>query len=360
VGQGATCRVVEIESELIVPVEGATLKQEYAARTIRPRIHRNLGQYLVRLPHQPVRVRYKKLAGDRRPKGEELASVEQLMKRLAPAADPGSVSRFHRGGYAHARERLENFRDTSLAVYETQRNEPGSDVASGLSPYLHFGQISSLEIALHLGVDKFVAGLEAGFGRMKNQPGSVGLRVDDEVEASARDAFLEELIVRRGLAHNYVWFARDYETYGALPGWAQQTLADHAGDERPAIYSREQLIGCETHDEHWNDAMREMVVTGMMHNYMRMYWAKKILEWSPSPEEAFTTVLELNNRYFLDGRDPNSYANVAWAFGLHDRPWTERAIFGKVRYMNANGLRRKFDMGEYTLKVRRLSRQAEA
>ena len=160
-------------------------------------------------------------------------------------------------------------------------------------------------------------------------------------------AYLEELIVRRELAANFVAFEPRYDDYACLPGWARATLAAHRADRRPHIYPREQLESARTHDRYWNAAMREMRDTGFMHNYMRMYWAKKILEWSADPTAAFQTVLHLNNKYFLDGRDANSYANVAWVFGLHDRPWPERPVFGKVRYMNAKGLERKFDMAAY-------------
>ena len=162
-----------------------------------------------------------------------------------------------------------------------------------------------------------------------------------------RRAYLEELIVRRELAANFVEFESRYDDYACLPGWARATLDAHRADRRPHIYTREQLESARTHDRYWNAAMREMRDTGFMHNYMRMYWAKKILEWSSDPAAAFRTVLHLNNKYFLDGRDANSYANVAWVFGLHDRPWPERPVFGKVRYMNAKGLERKFDMAAY-------------
>ena len=127
-------------------------------------------------------------------------------------------------------------------------------------------------------------------------------------------------------------------------GWAYQTMAMHRDDEREYIYTLEELIKCNTHDPYWNDAMREMVETGYMHNYMRMYWCKKILEWSPSYQEAYEHAIYLNNRYFIDGRDPNGYTGVAWCFGKHDHGWKERPIFGKLRYMNANGLKRKFKM----------------
>ncbi|MDX1571087.1 MAG: hypothetical protein R3200_11420, partial [Xanthomonadales bacterium] len=140
----------------------------------------------------------------------------------------------------------------------------------------------------------------------------------------------------------------------ALPEWARKTLAEHAGDERPHVYDQEELEAAQTHDEYWNAAMLEMKKTGFMHNYMRMYWAKKILEWSPTPKQGFETTLAINNKYFLDGRDPNSYVGVGWCYGLHDRGWTERPIFGKVRYMAASGLERKFDIDAYVEKVARL------
>ncbi len=353
VGHTASCHVVEVESDLLVPVEEASGKQEYAARTIRPKIHRRLGEFLVPLPEEELRIRVR-----REPRGEDPADVDGLLRKLRPASTPGSVGGFFSGGPDEAHRRLERFMSERLDDYEEKRSEPGLDVSTGLSPYLHFGQISSLEIALAVGAESFVAGLDAGNAQMKNQPGSVGMRTDSEQRASARDALLEELLVRRGLAYNYVWFARGYDRYDALPQWARDTLADHADDPREFEYSDEELESARTHDEHWNNATREMLTTGYMHNYMRMYWGKKVLEWTADPQHAFERLLALNNRWFLDGRDANSYANVAWVFGLHDRPWTERDVFGKVRYMNANGLRRKFDMDAYGEKVRRLEESA--
>jgi len=356
VARTASCRVVEVESDLIVPVEAASTKQEYAARTIRGRIHARLGEFLVPFPEAEV----KHPAAASVPRGEDVRDTAALLRRLAPSPTPGAVDTFFRGGHAEARRRLDRFIAERLDDYEESRSEPGSDVSTTLSPYLHFGQISSLEIALAVDAAGFVAGLAVGAGEMKLQRGSVGVRVDTERRASARDALLEELLVRRGLAHNYVWYAPDHGRYAGLPDWARRTLADHSADPREHVYSTHELLAAETHDPHWNDAMREMLATGFMHNYMRMYWGKKILEWTADPEEAFDRTLELNNRWFLDGRDPNSYANVAWVFGLHDRPWTERPVFGKVRYMNANGLNRKFDMAAYTRKVRALEDRADA
>jgi deoxyribodipyrimidine photo-lyase len=169
--------------------------------------------------------------------------------------------------------------------------------------------------------------------------------------ADARDAFLEQLVIRRELAVNFVHYTPNYDSFDVIPGWANNTLADHEPDPRQYIYSEKQLADAATHDPYWNAAMMEMTCTGFMHNYMRMYWGKKILEWSPSPKQAYETTLALNNRYFLDGRDPNSYTGVAWLFGIHDRAWAERAIFGKVRYMAASGLERKCDIATYVDKI---------
>jgi deoxyribodipyrimidine photo-lyase len=190
-----------------------------------------------------------------------------------------------------------------------------------MSPYLHFGQISPREIAARiLGADS---------------------------PSEAKEAFLEELIVRRELSMNFVYYNPLYRSYQSLPGWAQETLNDHRSDDRERIYDLNALEQGRTEDPYWNAAMREMRVTGKMHNYMRMYWGKRLIEWHEDPEDAFDRTLILNNKYFLDGRDANSFAGVAWCFGKHDRPWPERKVFGKVRYMNAAGLKRKFDIEEY-------------
>ena len=170
---------------------------------------------------------------------------------------------------------------------------------------------------------------------------------------------MEELIVRRELAANFVYYHRDYDNFDCLPGWAQKTLADHRKDRRSYTYTLRQLEDAETHDPYWNAAMKEMKTTGFMHNYMRMYWGKKILEWSSSPELAFRNTLAINNKYFLDGRDPNSYAGVAWIYGVHDRAWPQRAIYGKVRCMMASGLERKFDISAYLDKVKAYIRRSK-
>jgi deoxyribodipyrimidine photo-lyase len=229
---------------------------------------------------------------------------------------------------------LRRFLRADLAGYRNDRNQPQLPRVSHLSMYLHFGQISPLEIALEV-------------DGMRDRP------------AEDRQSFLEELIVRRELAQNFVEYTEHYDTYECLPQWARATLKKHAADERPQIYTIAQLENAETHDSYWNAAMLEMKHTGYMHNLLRMYWGKKILEWSASPEEAYRTTLTLNNRYFLDGRDANSFTNVGWLFGLHDRPWPERPIYGTVRTMTASGLERKCDIEAYVRRVNRLARRRE-
>ena len=328
VAKAAPCRVVQVEGDVVVPVEEASDRHENAARTLRPKLHRLWATYLTGLDETAVECDAKTL---RLKSDVDLADVDRALDRLELDGSVPPVQRF-RSGTSAARERLESFLADGLAGYAEGRSEPGAFQCSQLSPYLHFGQISPVEIALKVRAAR---------------PG----KADD------RSSYLEELIVRRELSMNFVNFNERYDRYDCLPDWAQETLRVHRDDRREHICSLERLEAADTHDRYWNAAMSEMVHTGYMHNYMRMYWAKKILEWSETPEDAFATTLHLNNKYFLDGRDANSYANVAWTFGLHDRPWPERAVFGKVRYMNARGLERKFDMKSYLYAVERLVAQ---
>jgi deoxyribodipyrimidine photo-lyase len=267
--------------------------------------------------------------------GLDLADVDALLDRLDLDRSVPPVPLFTGGGRV-AKKIFRAFLDDHMAGYDDLRNQPQTNAVSHMSKYLHFGQVSPVWLALE--VD--------GAGAKPRED---------------RDSFLEELLVRRELAMNFVHYAEDdYDRYGTLPEWARTTLAEHAGDEREYVYDEGELADAATHDPYWNAAMREMRHTGYMHNYMRMYWGKKILEWTASPEEGFEIALRLNNRYFLDGRDANSYTGVAWCFGLHDRAWTERLVFGKVRYMNAAGLERKCDPEAYVDKVDRLVEEVEA
>lgn len=327
VADEAPCRVVEIETEVVVPVEVASDKPEIGARTLRPRIHRQWKNYLV--PWKQVKVKVASL--QMKLKSDfDLADVEGT---LAKIACDRSILRGRKfvGGQERAGRLLETFVDGLLPNYAEARNEPAADHSSHLSPYLQYGHISPVEMAL--------AGL-------------AGREPAKETGNADVDSFVEELIVRRELAHNYCWFTPNYDSYEALPAWARRSMEQHENDPRPHVYTRAQLEAAETHDPYWNSAMLEAVKTGFMHNYMRMYWGKKILEWSRTAREAYETTLWLNNRYFLDGLNANSYGNVAWIFGAHDRPWgPERPIFGLIRYMNDKGLERKFDIDRYVAKV---------
>ncbi len=328
VAKNAPCSVVQVESETVVPVETASPKEEYTAGTLRPKLQRILEGYLVPLKEKTVRKDSLSLRLDVDSEGE----LTSLLKKMKIDRSVSPVMAF-RGGTARANALLEGFIAKKIRHYDKLRNDPGLDYSSHLSPYLHFGQISPLAVALRISGER-------------------------SVPAAARESFLEELIVRRELGMNFVFYNDRYDEYECLPDWARKTLAEHAKDRREVIYGPEQWERAGTHDPYWNAAQREMMITGKMHNYMRMYWGKKILEWSRTPAEAFRTAITLNNRYELDGRDPNGFAGVAWCFGKHDRAWSERKVFGKIRYMNDAGLKRKFDMDAYLKKVSALERKS--
>ena len=325
VAKEVSCPVIQVESDVVVPVELVSDHKESAARTIRPKITRHLDRFLVDLPKTPLR--HPDALGDI--PGEDLGDLDALLDTLTLDREVGPVSLFT-GGTTAGKKVLRDFLSQHFDDYTEHRNQPQTDDVSHMSKYLHFGQLSPVYIALQA-----------------QQHGS-GANLDD---------FVEELIVRRELPMNYVFYEPDYDAYSALPDFARRTLSEHSDDPREYVYTRDELEEAQTHDPYWNAAMRELRHTGYMHNYMRMYWGKKIIEWSNTPEYAFATTLYLNNKYFLDGRDANSFANVAWVFGQHDRGWGERAVFGKVRYMNAAGLERKADPRAYVAKVDRLVEQ---
>ena len=310
----------EVDAHNIVPCWLASPKQEYAARTFRPKVNRAVPDFLEEFP--PIR---------RHPhEWQESGSTidwGNAIRSLRIAETVPAVTWLESGETA-ARQVLRQFLEYKLSSYPEQRNDPGKDALSNLSPYFHFGQIAAQRVALEVN--------------------------RSEAPRPAREAFLEELIVRRELAENYCYYNSAYDSFDGLPDWARKTLQEHEGDPREYLYTRAELENAETHDRYWNAAQIEMMLRGKMHGYLRMYWGKKILEWSSTPQAAFNTALFLNDKYELDGRDPNGVTGVAWCFGTHDRPWQERAIFGKVRYMNAAGLKRKFDMDTYVQKVETL------
>ncbi|WP_034490842.1 deoxyribodipyrimidine photo-lyase [Afifella pfennigii] len=312
-GENAPCPALAVDTDCVVPVEVASDKAEYAARTIRPKIHRQLERFL-----KPLEVRTPKNAfsGISLPEGIDPADV----KAVAMAAGSGEPepAGWIKGGYFEAAARLTRFLAHDLARYDEERSDPNAERVSHLSPYLRFGQISPVEIAL-------------------------------KARAAKADAasFLEELIVRRELAANWCHYRGDYDRYDALPQWARSTLERHAEDARDPGYSAAEMEAAKTGDEAFNAAMRQMKATGYLHNHMRMYWAKQILRWASSPKYALATIVDLNNRYFLDGGDHNSFANNLWALGLHDRPFQENEVYGTVRPMTRSGLKRKFDVSAY-------------
>lgn len=315
--------VWEVETDVCVPADQVSEREEFAARTIRPKI----WKFLNPLPPlaEPIRLRAR-YRGNDLPDGWG-ASVDAMLRRMSLARTVRRT-RFFKGGESEARQALEKFLKEKLADYPDAHSDPSRNGSSGLSPHLRFGQISALEIAHAVE------------------------RAD--APRAARDAFLEQLIVRRELSMNFVLRNPRYDRWEGLPEWARSNLEAHAKDRRETVYSEADLEQARTHDPYWNAAQLEMVRTGFMHNTMRMYWGKKILEWSASPWAAFRIALRLNHAWELDGRDPNGYAGVAWCFGKHDRPWTRRPVFGTIRYMNDKGLQRKYDIEAYVERVWRL------
>ncbi|PKK97396.1 MAG: deoxyribodipyrimidine photolyase [Tenericutes bacterium HGW-Tenericutes-3] len=313
-----------VDTDLIVPVHVASQKVEYGAYTIRPKLRKYVHEfrdfgYLSQINQNEEIV----LDSD-----DDLKDLKETMKKLNISNDVQS-SVFYRGGYINASQLCSQFIENKANFY-LNSNDPGFDYTSKLSMYLHFGQISSLEI-----YERMTLALE-----------------QHQIDGISYDAFVEQLIIRRELAFNYVYYQNGYDQFEHMTeNWAYMTMESHDLDFKPYLYSMDQIEHSETHDQYFNAAMDEMRITGYMHNYMRMYWAKKIIEWSPSFKVSYETIKHLNNKYFIDGRDANSYAGIAWCFGKHDRAWTEREIFGKLRYMNANGLIRKFKMQNYINRI---------
>lgn len=347
--QEAGFGIVQIEGDVVVPVAEASNKEEYMARTIRPKINKHVDRYAVCL-EKMVLAKACKTDGQTllsvldTPKELEaldvtsVEAVEKSLQLLDVDRSVKSVGWQFKGGESAASACAKEFlRPNRLASFATERNEPSLDAGSNLSVYLRHGHICVVRIVLAAQKLKGVAKAKEGLA-----------------------SFLEELIVRRELSLNMVVYNNEnYDSMRCLPPFAQKTLQEHASDKREQVYTREQLEAYQTGDRFWNAAQRELVVTGKMHGYMRMYWGKKLLEWTRTPEEGFHAALVLNNKYALDAPDANSYEGVAWTFGKHDQGWRERPIFGKVRYMNETGLKRKFRMDAYVAKVERLAAQAK-
>ena len=303
--------VHEVDAHNVVPCWAASPKQEFAARTFRPKLERLLPEWLHEFP--PLARHPHPWKGPRRE-----PDFSRALRRLAPDPTVPPVSWITPGSKS-ARAALAAFAKRRLAGYDARRNDPTLDGQSGLSPWLHFGQLSAQRVAL----------------AVRESP----------APPADRAAFLEELLVRRELSDNFCLHQPEHDSFQGLPAWARRTLDEHRDDPRPHLYDPGRLEAAATHDPLWNAAQRQLVARGKMHGWLRMYWAKKILEWTGSPEEAIREALRLNDRYSLDGRDPNGCVGVLWSVGgLHDRPWGERAVFGQVRYMSFEGARRKFDV----------------
>lgn len=312
----------EVDAHYVVPLEVVSNKAEFSARTIRPKLHKVLPYFLTDFP--------------------DIAFLEQKVSFEAPKIDWKNiysllnvdnkvkpVDKFI-PGETFAMKQIESFITNKLEKYTKWRNDPTKDSTSQISPYLHFGQISAQRIVVEV-VKKF------------NRHPSV-------------DSFIEELVVRRELAANFCHFNPNYDNFNGFPSWAKQTLANHINDKREHIYTLNELENAKTHDDLWNAAQIELLNFGWLNGYLRMYWAKKLLEWTPNPFIALQWATYLNDKYQLDGRDPNGYTGIAWSIGgVHDRPWSERNIFGKIRFMNQSGARRKFNVDLYISRVNTFS-----
>lgn len=312
-----------VDASCIVPMSRFP-HREYAAYTLRPKLKKLLPQYL-------------KPPEETRPARPWRGPAPEFHTEVTPAAIPALVASCEidhsvppsvdfRGGRRAAEQRLDYFLRHNLRRYARYARKPSERATSELSPYLVFGYLSALEVALR--VREWAA--------------------DHKLIA---DEFLEELIVRRELAFNFARHAQPPDALEHLPDWCRQTLRRHLRDRRDPVYTQDDFVHARTHDALWNATQREMLRRGKIHGYYRMYWGKKILEWSPTPEAALRAMVAIHHRYALDGRDPNTYANILWCFGLHDRPWGERPVFGTVRYMSLEGMRRNTDVEAYLRQV---------
>ncbi len=346
-------RIEKVDSNGLLPMKAAD-RVFAAARFFRIFLQKELPSHLSEMPEaEPLKGLMHKAP---------LPSLEGLLKRW-PAASPKTLRGVpdalagfpvdhqvgvvdERGGATAASKRMKGFIEKKLSLYEENRNHPDEDGTSGLSPYLHFGHLSVHEIFHHLAskeewapdhLPERATGGRSGWWHM----------------SESAEAFLDELVTWRELGFNMCAQKQDHDHYPSLPGWARQTLKDHEGDERRYVYRLEEFEQAQTHDPLWNAAQIQLLEEGRIHNYLRMVWGKKILEWTSSPQDALDIMIQLNNKYALDGRDPNSYSGIMWVLGRYDRPWgPERPVFGKIRYMSSENTLRKVRAEEYLEKYR--------
>ena len=316
VAEQVDCQVIQVESDLVVPIESASDKQEYAARTIRKQLMEQYEDYLEKLS----RLMPPKSSTGYSMATEDISSADSFVENLNTDHSVAPVEEFT-GGTKAAKRLFSTFMNNHLTEYDEHRSDPHLQHVSYMSMYLHLGQIS---------------------------PCYLLSEVKQSHSYDNRDSYIDELLVRRELAANFVFYTPDhYDDWQGLPDWARETLEDHKDDDREKVYTRSELENAETDDEYWNAAMTQMKQRGYLHNHMRMYWGKRILAYTNTPRYAYKTALYLNNKYFLDGRDCNSFANIAWLFGRHDRAWQERDVYGKVRIMTPGGLEGKTDIDKF-------------
>ena len=322
-----------VDTHNIIPVWVASDKQEFAAHTMRGKVHKFLENYL----QEPLEIAAHQTPALLAPKSLDFAEARQFIQAIpANGIVIGAIS-----GEAAAQTHLKSFIANRLETYALNRNDIANDQQSGLSPYLHYGQLASLRVAVEL--VKHVDARPLLFERVK-----LAEHGDAPSKEEGMNALLEEMVVRKELADNFCFYNDGYMSLTSGPSWAQKSLNEHREDPREFIYSREQWEAAATHDLSWNAAQHQLQKTGKIHGYMRMYWAKKMLEWSSTPEQALKDCIYLNDKYSVDGGDPNGYVGILWSMvGLHDRPWFEREVFGKIRYMNEGGLMRKYDVASY-------------
>lgn len=302
----------QVDANNIIPAWKVSNKQEWSAYTLRRKMQKHLGEYLTDFPNvkrHPIKHVQSSSKVDWKSTYANL-SIDQGVKEI-DWLKPGEKAGI---------KQLHEFLSQPIEKYTSQRNDPNRDVLTNLSPYLHYGQISSQRVALHL----------------------------QEIDTIENKSILEQIVVRRELAVNFCFYNDNYDNIDGFPNWAKESLREHWNDPRDYLYPHEAFEAADTHDPLWNAAQSQMVHLGKMHTYMRMYWAKKILEWSPNPEVALQIAIDLNDKYELDGRDSNGYTGIAWSIGgVHDRPWFERPIFGKIRFMSFNGCKNKFNINHY-------------
>lgn len=313
---------IEVDAHNIVPAWLASPKQEFAARTFRPKLAEHMKEFFIPFPEVKNIYTAKNQAGHDKHNKHIPVDWNKVRASCKVSDEVGPVDWIIPGVHA-AHKVLQNFVEHGFKKYVDLRNEPSVQGQSNLSPYLHFGQISAQYVVQCLTRHLTLKEL-------------------------ARGTFFDEIVVRRELSDNFCLYNQDYDSLRGAPAWAQETLRNHVKDTRDYNYTYEQLRDAETHDELWNAAQNEMRTRGKMAGYMRMYWAKKILEWTQNPEQAIEFAIKLNDTYELDGRDPNGYVGILWSIaGLHDRPWFNRKIFGLIRYMSEKGVRAKINAQAY-------------